>query len=69
MLDPATRIEEWSDELSGARKNGSKYTGLKMPDGKKRGIVRTVNPHYIALAQFKDDELHGLKIIWFENSQ
>ena len=35
VVDPAARIEEWSI-------GNSKYKGLKMPNGKKGGVVREV---------------------------
>ena len=60
VVDPATHIEEWSDE-------NSKYKGMKMPDGKKRGIVREVGSSSISLTQYNDDQLHGLDIGWYDD--
>ena len=52
VVDPATRIEEWTDGTS-------KYKGLKK-DEKRQGIVREVGSSFIMLRQLKDDKAHGL---------
>ena len=63
VVDPAARMEKWSDNL------GNKWKGPRMPDGKRQGICRVVGPikGIIALMQMQDDKQHGLSIIWFEN--
>ena len=59
VVDPATRIEEWSDAYG--KSKGTKKAG------KKHGIVREVGSSYIKLSQFKDDQLHGLDITWYSD--
>ena len=52
VVDPAARIEQWSEDVS-------KYKGLKK-NGVKNGIVREVGDSYIELCHYFDDEKHGL---------
>ena len=60
VVDPASRIEEWTNE------NGSKYKGPRK-GGKMHGICRFVESKRILLAQCKDDQQHGITIAWFED--
>ena len=56
VVDPASRIEEWTDIDWGDKCKGSKK------GGKRQGIVREVGSDYIELKQYSKDKLHGLSI-------
>ena len=46
VVDPATKIKEWSDEYS-------KYKALCMPNGNWQGILRDIRESSIGLAQYR----------------
>ena len=62
VVDPAARMEEWTDEY------GRKSKGPRK-GGKAQGIVRKFGISYIWLCQFKDNKMHGLDITWWDKGE